>query len=65
MAFHRELIKKEGRDHLILGLTAGNIAQLVHHEQPIAFAVDGLSVTLVFGRTPALAAEAMAKVRGE
>lgn len=64
MGFHRELVKMpDGKRHPILGLVAGNIATLSHHEKSITFDVDGMQVTLVYGRTPKLAAEQMEKAK--
>ena len=65
MAFHRELIARDGAQHLVLGLTAGNVSRLVQHGETINFEVDGMLVTLVYGRTPLLAGEAVRQIKGD
>lgn len=63
MAFHREIREREdGTRHLLLGLVPGNWERLKAGET-IDFEVDGLRVTLSYGRTPKLAGEAMREVR--
>ena len=60
MAIHRELI--DGK-RLILGMVPGNFERLILGET-IAFEVGGLVVTMVYGRTPMLAAEAVRQIKG-
>ena len=62
MAFHRELVVRDGAHHLILGMVPGNFDRLIAGDM-IDFAIDGMRVTIVYGRTPASAGAAMQSVK--
>ena len=63
MAIHRELVKRDGKNHLVLGMVPGNFERLIAGET-IHFEVGGIVVTLVYGRTPMLAGEVVRQIKG-
>ena len=62
MGFHREIVERNGVRHLVLGMVPGNFERLLAGGT-IDFEVDGLVVTLAYGRTPKLAREAVEQVK--